>query len=314
MLITADKLRPYMLGVLTERKTENGLVFSRFKQDFRDYLEDLQEFAAASAGIHLAFRTDAASVRLSVATVQVCDPHIAPGYDVYTDGVLRYHIPAVSSGPQELSFDPEDARSVDIWAPFNAEIEFRSLELADASFCAPSDEFTKKWLFVGDSISQGFHSGFTSLTLPSVLSRAFRVEVLNQSIGGYSHRRRFLQPQEFAPELIFIALGTNDQGWQEPHKRDVPGFYEDLNALYPDVPAVAITPYFRFSEYDTAGMEKTLSGIRTYTAARKNCLLIDGLAVSPHCEALLDDGLHPNENGMLYIAANVIDILRRNGF
>lgn len=315
MLLSAAGLRPLMRGVLTERKTETGIVFSRFRQDFRDYLEDLQEFAAASAGIHLAFETDASSFRLNAATVQVCDPHVAPAYDIYFNGVLRHHVPANASGPQELAFAAEDDTvSVDIWVPFNAEIEFRSLELTDASFCRPSSAFSRKWLFAGDSISQGFHCAFPSLTVPSILSRTFGAEILNQSIGGYSHRRRFLQPQDFVPELVFVALGTNDQGWAEPRKKDVSGFYEDLRALYPGIPAVVITPYFRFSEYDKAGMEKTLADIQRCTASMENCLVIDGLAVSAHCGALLDDGLHPNAAGMQYIAANVIDILRRNGY
>ena len=310
MTLNANELSTYLHGTLTFAPTQNGVIPYRFPENFRDYVETFENYAASAAGIHLSFETDASSVRLDCAVVQTCDTSVPAAFDVLVNGVLRHHDFAVSEGEQTITFDLKAPGKVDIWLPYQAEVELRSLELINASYCKKADENRKKCLFLGDSITQGSTCEYPSLTIAATISRTMDLELLNQGIGGYSHRKSFVQQLDFAPDVIFVALGTNDPSWPQAECRDVYGFYEKLNALYPDVPTAVITPYKRYREYDSEKMDEIVSQIRECASKRKNTILIDGREVSAHIPSFYSDGLHPNTMGTQFIAAQFLRELK----
>lgn len=314
MILNASELSAYFHGILTCEKTAQGVIPYRFPENFRDYIETFPNFAAAAAGISLCFTTDADAITLECFTVQVCDCSVPAVFDVCINGIIRHHIKAAETGNQKLSFDLKSPSVVEIWLPYQAEIELRSLELKNASYCNKTDENRKRCLFLGDSITQGFDCEYPSLTVASTLARTLKLELLNQGIGGHSHRRSYVQPLPVSPDVIFVALGTNDPSWQEPEYRDVYGFYERLNVLYPDIPTAVITPYKRYLEYDSAKMDEIVSAIRDCASKRNNTLLIDGREVSAHIPAFYADGLHPITAGMQFIAAQLLRELKTLDF
>lgn len=313
-ILTGNELPAYLHGALTCVKTAQGVIPYRFPENFRDYVEMFENYAASAAGIHLSFETDASSVRLDCAVVQTCDTTVPAAFDVLVNGVLRHHDFAVSEGEQTVSFDLKAPGNVDIWFPYQAEVELRSLELLNASYCKKTDENRKKCLFLGDSITQGSTCEYPSLTIAATLSRALDLELLNQGIGGYSHRKSFVQQQNFTPDVIFVALGTNDPSWQQPECRDVYGFYERLNALYPEVPTAIITPYKRYREFDREKMNEIIDQIRECACKRPNTTLIYGRDISAHIPSFYSDGLHPNTMGTQFIAAQLLRELKALDF
>lgn len=310
MLLNAKEISKYLHGALTYKPTEGGLIPYRFSRSFRDYVDDFEAYAASAAGICLSFSTDASVVTLEYATIQICDQSVPAVFDICINGVLRCHIPALSAAPQKVSFELKMPSEVEIWFPYQAEIEIRSLDLQNVSFCNKIKETRKKCLFLGDSITQGFNCEYPSLTICATLSRSMDVEFFNQGIGGYSHRKSFVQEQGFSPDVILIALGTNDPSWPQAEKRDVYGFYEKLNALYPDVPTAIITPYKRYLEYDRDKMDEIVSQIRECASKRNHTILIDGREVSAHIPSFYADGLHPNTMGTQFIAAHLLNELK----
>lgn len=313
MLFQSQQLQPFLHGIIATQMQENGLALSRFPLNYCDFVDDFQSYAATSAGVHLAFETDAKQVCLSCATVQICDRMIPSVFDIYINDVLQHRVPAAELGAQKICFELSRLSRVEIWFPINAAFYIELLELKNATVCKPITH-TKKCLFIGDSITQGFACEYPSLTIAASISRALDLELLNQGIGGYSHRRGFLQRLNFTPDFIIVALGTNDPSWTAPEKRDVDGFYDDLDALYPDTKTVVITPYYRDLPFDAEKMDEVIGRICARAAARKDCLLIDGKTVSPHSKDFYYDGLHPNTGGMQFIAVQLLEKLKEFAF
>ncbi len=311
MQFHSQQLIPFFHSVLSTQPMEDGVIPYRFNQNFREFITDFQTYAAAAGGIRIEFDTDAEQVALICATMQVCDRTIKPVYDIYINGVIRNHVIAKKCGTQRISFDLPRPSRVSIWLPVNAEIWLDTLKLKNASYCR-AVTYTKKCLFLGDSITQGFHCEYPSMSVASTIARTLDLELLNQGIGGWSHRRGFVQPQDFAPDLVITALGTNDI-FYPAEQQDVEGYFEELSALYPDVPTVVITPYRRYDAHDAAAIEEMNRRIKVCAAKKPNAHLIDGTRISPDPSFYLD-GLHPNALGMQYVAAQLLNELKNISF
>lgn len=314
-IISGDKLKQLIFGAIDYIDFADGFIPLRFSKNYSEYIDDFVSFAGSSAGIHFIFETDAREIEFDFEITQICDDHILPAFDVYINEVLKGHFTVSGNHEQlnSLKFSLSQSGKVDVWLPINATVKVLSLNLINSSFFNSFTGYDKQFLFIGDSIVQGFNCEYPSLTISSSLSRIFDVEVINQGIGGYSYRESFVQDFGIYPDLIIVSLGTNDITYEEQIFRDPEGFYKKLFAIYGDVPLVCITPFTRFLAYDKQKMESITELINNCVYGRKNCLLIDGVSVSPCLEEFYDDGLHPNLSGMQYTAFQIYKAIKQNG-
>lgn len=314
-IISGDKLKQLIFGAIDYIDFADGFIPLRFSKNYSEYIDDFVSFAGSSAGIHFIFETDAREIEFDFEITQICDDHILPAFDVYINGVLNGHFIVKKDQVllDSLVFSLSQSGRVDIWFPINATVKVSSIKLTNATVFNGYNGERKQFLFIGDSIVQGFNCEYPSLTISSIISRTYDVEVINQGIGGYSYRESFVQDFSISPDLILVSLGTNDITYKEKEFRDPEGFYKRLFSLYGDTPLICITPFTRFLDYDREKMKSITKKIKKCVYGRKNCLLLDGVSVSPSLKEFYDDGLHPNLCGMQYTALQICKVIKQNG-
>ena len=222
------------------------------------------------------------------------------GYSNLSDGVICFNV-KLPKGNKRFSFY--------LCNLFACEIE--SIELSDGADFLPVVQ-DKKFLFIGDSITQGYTAKYPSMSYANAVARMLGGRAMNHSIGGAFFNANMIDSDiGFIPDKIFIAYGTND--WSK--KKDIDradAFVEKIIRLFPKSQIIAITPIWRgdikIKEKETlmtfSYMQKRLKEIY---AKYSNIHVIDGLELVPHEEKyFIDDILHPNDIGFTEYAQNLV--------
>lgn len=110
--------------------------------------------------------------------------------------------------------------------------------------------YDRKFLILGDSITQGYLAQTDCNSWANRISRMFNADSVNQGIsGGWFQASSIDQNLDFKPDCIFVAYGTNDWYWGskalDGFKNDAKAFYEKLRLLYPEATIIGITPIWR---------------------------------------------------------------------
>ena len=262
--------------------------------------------------MRLCFVTDAEALKVGYTIYEATSRRFGC-FEVYCDGEALFEkqllwidengIPSSFSTPL-----PAGEHTIEIYLPWTFKVEIGVVELTNATFVAPV-EYARRWLAIGDSITQGYTAMKTAGSYVSRVTRALGFETLNQGIGGYVFDKNFVSDIGFCPDVITVALGTNDFS-RIPEKdklcRVATEFLEALTALYPDTPIYGILPIWR-------GDKKVTSTGYTIDAWRKdlaaiyrafpNCYVINGDEAVPHrADCFQMDLLHPNDQGFVHYA------------
>ena len=121
---------------------------------------------------------------------------------------------------------------------------------------------------------------------------------------------------EFEPELITVAYGTNDWSIRtvEEFKLACADFYRNLTHNYPNTKIIAITPIWRNDMYEERPFGDFLNVepcIRECTKVFPNVKVISGYDLVPHDEMYFADRrLHPNDIGFEHYFSNLIKMIQ----
>jgi lysophospholipase L1-like esterase len=171
-------------------------------------------------------------------------------------------------------------------------------------------------VLVGDSISAGAGASSPKRAYAFRLERALVREhrVVNYSRGGWSVAADVgvIDPADvpgaaaLAPDVVVLALGTNDYGGGLPLDDFRAGYQAALEALAAVGTVVCVTPYRRSDAWEAT--RNAAGGVPSdYRAAvRAACeaagrIPLDGFEALPS-QAFLPDGIHPNDAGHSRIA------------
>lgn len=183
-----------------------------------------------------------------------------------------------------------------------------SCELIGLTLDAPATPLPKrafKLLLLGDSITQGYDSAYPEEVYAVKLSRFLNAEVRNRSIAGEYFRPTYATYRdEFEPDLITVAYGTND--WSHKGRElldDAEGFFRNLKNIYPYARIVALLPLWR-NDNDHITDFGPLTDLNP--ALRKRIEVIGGITVIdcydaiPHEQRYFTDLVHPKTEGHQY--------------
>lgn len=165
-----------------------------------------------SAGIILEFNTNTQKIAFDAIFLETSRNYYS--FDVYVDGFMVYNFAKenIKYGTEE-HFEIElkcGEKHVQIYFPCLVETGIKCFCIDDQSSITKIVR-NKTILFVGDSITHGYASKFTSLTYTNILSRYMNAESLNQAIAGDVFNEMNLDENlNFNPDVIFVAYGTND--------------------------------------------------------------------------------------------------------
>jgi lysophospholipase L1-like esterase len=202
---------------------------------------------------------------------------------------------------------------VKIYFPTIFEMHIKNLKI-NGTVEKPAQK--EKILCLGDSITQGFISGYPSCNYVARIAALLNVDAINQGVGGYIYNSASLnglqrfKPQFGLPKFITVAYGTND--WHRKIPKDIlqnniREYYKRLIEIFPDTPIYVITPIWRgdieLETNDKAYFYEIQNIIQKETSLYKTIKLINGLRLIPHEFKFFSDVyLHPNAEGFNIMA------------
>lgn len=246
-------------------------------------------------------------------------------FDLYDGDVMVHSLftYADSEGQRQFfyKFEEKKERRVRIFLPFSCGIEVWNFTLDDGSHFTPTPkEGRLKMLFLGDSITHGYDTHYTSMSYAMTVARHFDAVCLNHGVGGYVFLEESLDEElPFTPDVITVAYGTNDWGRygmdEEKYRAAADAYLTKLCAIYKDARIFGILPVWRADEDrrpERMPFTRVYEILREVYAAH-NIAVIDGEKAVPHMRSFYTDGLHPNTIGQHVYGLYVIEALEKAG-
>lgn len=315
MKLTNEQIKSVTFGAVRAYE-ENGILhFYKCTQKQIDawtaHREDLGYRAATSSGIRLDFHTN--SQNLAFCAFQ------GKKFEVYVDGLLRKQI--IFDTEKEAAIplcDPlghkKDSYRVTLYFPSHEVGVIEWVEIDDGAYITPH-EYDRKWLFIGDSITQGWAAIIDSLSYALRVSRFFNADCVVQGIGGAYFAEDSFDSIDFDPDIVSVAYGTNDFG----HYKTLDELREHARAHlslianeYKDKKLFYISPIWRDKRDGKAmGSFEECREVLIKEAVRLGFTHIDGLTlVPPLPDFFYDEYLHPDNNGFSLYAENLISAMK----
>lgn len=307
MILSYEDIQRLTVGALEIWQEEDGFHFSCMTRGqlatFRSLSETLCRNAAATTGVHLAFLTDSCFLAFT--------PGTDGKYEVKVDGELLPREASRAGISYSISL-PRDGKlhRVALHLPSHALGVLREVALSDGARVLPLPR-RRRFLFLGDSITQGWNSKFDTLSYAYQVSEHFDAESVIQGTGGAYYAEETLEPLPFLPEEIFVAYGTNDAS----RTRDFPlivenakKYWQKLRSLFPTAHITVITPPPRMDTVcpgPYGGMQE-LGELLAKAAEEMGLSCVLGYRLFPGTEDFMADALHPNDLGFSLYAHNLI--------
>lgn len=307
-MVTLETLKQITTGAVRIWEEDGWFRFSRFTR-YQEELLQQRGFAPreqAGAGMRLEFLTRGGRLAF--------DYEVHPGsgrdywgIEIAHDGLGMVHlqgkVPHSGHVCHQIPVLEREIR-VTVYFPNLAALRIRNLQLPEDA--APYTR-QKKYLALGDSITQGYDAAHPNQTYVNLLADAWDASVLNQAIGGDVFCPENLDPAlDFAPDIITVAYGTNDWTLQVLQSGAAKAYLDKLTGLYPGVPVFVLLPLWREVENelrDGITLQQGRELLSSWAENRENVFVIDCHHFIPFLPEYFYDGvLHPNDMGYLYYA------------
>lgn len=279
-------------------------------------------YARAPAGTIAEFFTSADEISFSYTVHKALTPFsdlLTPTFDVYEDDVLVESLPLPNRESDEVlkakhKCEQSGTKKITVVFPCNAVISVGNFDIGDFE---PTENRPRRFLILGDSISQGLLQNTATNNYPFMLRRFFDADILNQSVGGDTMKTNVPDATGFAPTDIIIALGTNDMAFTcdiDETKKDIEKYYDLVQELYPDARKIVVSPPWLADSKTNNGRFQLLLKIceaEEAAAQRRNWLYVDGQKNVPHTRHYFSDEVHPNDLGFAHYSLNLISAVIR---
>ena len=318
--LASGEIRSLSAGALAFREEDGGLAFFKCTEEQTEEVERTWPnglaSTLASTGIRLDFVTDARRIGFAFQR--------GSALELLIDGVLvRRWTPAPR---EDTVIEPEalfpagsgngKRRVTLIFGSHGENAVLKYLELEEGKSAA-RQRYGRKFLFLGDSLTQGWHSRYDVNSWAWRTTLFYNADSVIQGIGGDFFRPGAVKQLPFEPDAVFLALGTNDFSRFDDREEFLGRMRETmarLASLYAGKPVIAITPTPRFDgETRPAGDHALFRGLIAEEAAKRGFLPVDGASLIPADEAFFADVVHPNDDGFSLFAENLWRILRKDG-
>ena len=309
MELTLEQIKSVAIGALNIFEDAEGIHFRRFSDNqlriFSEMNEQYRHRSHCTAGCQLSFHTNSQNILLAAAA--------GAKYEILIDGLPTYFFALETPRRIPVSLPAGDKHIV-ISLPNYTEGILDEITLDEGSYVHPEIP-SRKFLFLGDSITQGAQSSRDSGCYAYRVTRFFNAQLLNQAVGGSRMHPETLEDNGYSPDAIFIAYGTNDYTRfysTENLERNACAYFDRVRELYPDTPVYYISPLWR-ADGNMVKKTGTLDDCRKALIAQCQAhgfTHIDGYSLVPHSPDYFNDGyLHPNDLGFSIYAENLIKFL-----
>ena len=192
MILRLDEVGALLRGSLGYSKKEgNCIAFSRFTE-YQTALYDRNSGfgirARCNAGEYFDFYYDGSLIAFDFFPMHQCSRAFM-SFDLYADGTMIYAHKTMINGEGSTHFvyrfAEKKRRRIQVYLPCTCGVEICNFTLDDGAFFEPVPVSGKKILLLGDSITQGFDTRYTSLSYAAAVVRHFEADGLNQAIAGH---------------------------------------------------------------------------------------------------------------------------------
>lgn len=315
MKLTFDQIKAVTFGAVSMELHDDGIHFFKCTKKQLDgwysLHESLGDRALTTTGVRLDFHTDATTAAFTVDSVGkgtgakfeilVNDVTELCEYLPTDDGAHTFTM-ALPAGENRVTF---------VMPSHNVVGTLREVELVDATKCEPH-KFDTKIIFMGDSITQGWNAKYDSMSYAYRVARFFNADCIIHGVGGGMYDKvTFDKVEGFDPEIVTIAMGTNDFGYYktlEDFSAACDGHLAAIAQAYPDKIRICMTPVRRIDEDKpkALGTFRQLRDVIEATAAKYGFILVDGYNTMPYNSDFFNDGVHPTTLGFSIMADKMI--------
>ena len=329
--IEFSEIKNIVNGVAYLEEAEGRIVFHRFTKEQETLYENMRpEYISAcmrTAGVKLLFQTDSSKLYLKADTTSQLADRMFYSFDVSINGKQVDKLDNFSgkhwdsdyvhaqfpTGVVEKCFEiGQGDKTVCIEFPYTVRAELIELCVEEHAYVKKIKR-DKKLLAFGDSITHGYDALHPSKRYISRLAEYLEAEEVNKAIGGETFFPELgLTKEEFEPEYITVAYGTNDwsHNSRETFVTSCTAFYKNISETYPKAKIYAISPIWRKDyqlDKEFGPFHELIEVMQEAVADLSNVKLIQGFDLVPHDEKLFGDfRLHPNDEGFTYYFENCI--------
>ena len=327
MKLTAEQLEKIMQGAERITEEKEGFRFHRFTVAQEEYYlaaspENYYLKACASAGVSLAFCTDSETLKISA--VYGRGSSRGMGFtDIEVNGEIVFRLGAAENALKDFSGTyplGKGEKTVRVYFPQLLSLTLKEFSLDDGAKIEPLPA-ERNMLIFGDSITQGYDALYPTHSYAARLTSLLKAHARNKGIGGemFAPRLALLKDEEFHPEIITVAYGTNDFSCRKSDvaTKNIFEFYDNLSGTYPHAKIFAISPVWRGDKDSEKTCEKPfewLCGqIRAAAEKQKNAVYVCGAELVPHDPACYSpDLLHPNDLGFATYAERLYAAIKES--
>ena len=327
MILNNEQIKSIAANCIDVRTRPNGRVeFIRFTDKQKEIYKN-RNFVGqppCNSGVCLDFTYDGQLIAFEFDVISRTSRNFL-SFDIYDGDVMVHSLftYADSEGQRQFfyKFADKKERRVRIFLPYSCGIEVWNFNLDDGSHFTPtSTEGRLRLLCIGDSITHGYDTHYTSMSYATTVARHFDAVYLNHGVGGYVFLAESLDEElPFNPDVITVAYGTNDWGRylkdEEKYRAAATEYFDKLCAIYPDAKIFGILPVWRADEDrrpERMPFTRVYEILREVYAAH-GVAVIDGEKAVPQMRTFYTDGLHPNTIGQHVYAQYVIEALEKAG-
>ncbi len=270
----------------------------------------LGDRSLTTSGIRLDFHTNSKALRFVTAG--------GGKFEVLINGTLRARFtPSGEQSDFTLPLCCTNGREADevrvtLVLPSHTVGALSCVELDDGASLIPH-EYSRKMLFIGDSITQGHNTKFDSLSFAWQTTLHYNADSIINGIGGAFYHIPTYDRPDFEPETVILAYGTNDsmryKGNRDEMLHQVSGYMDLIKEGYPQSQVIVISPIFRADDkLQPIGEWFDERRIMIENEAKARGFdVISGLdLVPPLPDFFADTYLHPNDLGFTNYALNLI--------
>lgn len=184
-----------------------------------------------------------------------------------------------------------------------------SVELSDGATFTPC-EYDRRFLFLGDSITQGYNSQYDSLCYSQRVTDFFDATSVINGIGGSYFAKDSFDIPYFDPDTVIVAYGCNDFSHyktQDVRLESAKEFLSLVSENYKDKKLFYVMPIHRRDlDGDRLCEFKKLREDYKAIAVGYGFNIIDGFLAIADMDDFYADALHPNDLGFSTYADYVI--------
>lgn len=318
-------------GAVDVGQHEGAVRFMRMTASMYDYFAQFGGQtcrARCTTGVRIAFRSDTQALRLAV---RYGEPFWCERYwlDLTVDGEVLGPI-GLRDAPtgaewSDTVFTAQERRERDfvVWLPHLTEAMVTALKVDEGASVVPLPR-RKKWLFIGDSISQGFVATSPRGCHAALAAEAAGMDHCNTAVGGSVGNPVLADAAvAYEPDLITVAHGANERMYHMPAEefaasvRDLAGH---LRRVRPEARIVWVTPIHEHTGTHTRNkvgllLQEYGDIIRHEVAGIPDIETIDGYMLVPDERQWFFNyaDSHPSDAGHRLYAKNLVAALFGKG-